>query len=252
MKVGLRFLSLDGLIRQREGVKKTLRGFVVEASLGKGGSKTGSTSVAVPAVQRYLENAGLGAAGDGLESFREARPLDERGNYQELGSLLGRVGRRALYEVLLASCRVVTSGDRGGKVGVQLLRVTADGAGLSTTAAAPAPGTGSGSGSGSGAHRSEPRDGIVRSAEYSVATEGIVGGSASSCGVGGGSRVPTGRGRGDKNSTIVVHIPPTTSDPATFPKSASEDRSESGDEKQEDEKEEDEEGKRKRNTLYVV
>ena len=235
IKAGLRFLSLDGLVRQRKGgVQKTLRGFVVQASLGNGGSKISSTSVDIPAVQSYLENAALGAAGDGLEAFREARPLDDRGNYRELNALLGRAGRRALYEALLASCRVLTSADGEGRIGVQLLRVNADGAGMTATATATAAGT--------GAHiRSKPRGGAIRSVGSSVATERGIEDPAASHGLGGGSRVvPTRRG-GDKNSPIVVRIPPATSGPATSPKTPCKDASESGGEEQEGEEEEEEE-----------
>lgn len=230
-RVGLRILSLDGLIRQRGGIQKTLRGFVVEASLGDGGSKAASTSVAVSAVQDYLDKAGLGAADDGLQSFREAQALDERGNYQELNALLGRVGQRALFEMLLASCRVITSGDHGGKIGIQLLGANADGSGISATAAAAAHAPGL---------TSTPRDGPVRSAGSLLAKDGAIGGSATHA-VGGGSRATDGRG-GDRNSPIVVCIPPATSgDPATSPTLGSEDGSENRGEEEEEQEDEEEE-----------
>ncbi|CAM9648817.1 unnamed protein product [Ectocarpus sp. 4 AP-2014] len=155
MKVNLRFLSLDGLIRLHKGVRKTLQGFVVEATLATpyrtqnkggvvaksdgtvGGSsvEVASTSVAVPMVQEYLKNAkGTPAAGDravrspsALTPFREACPLDERGNYPEVNELLGHGGQRDLFQTLLGSCRVITppAGDADRIIGVQLLQVNA-------------------------------------------------------------------------------------------------------------------------------
>ncbi|CAN0472888.1 unnamed protein product [Ectocarpus sp. 12 AP-2014] len=155
MKVNLRFLSLDGLIRLHEGVKKTLQGFVVEAALATphrthnkggvaakndgtvGGSsvEVACTSVAVPMVQEYLKNAeGTPAVGDedvwspsALTPFREACPLDERGNYPEITELLGHGGQRDLFQTLLGSCRVITppAGGADRIIGVQLLQVNA-------------------------------------------------------------------------------------------------------------------------------
>lgn len=155
MKVNLRFLSLDGLIRHHDGVRKTLQGFVVEATLatpcrtfhkggvaaegdgavGGSGVEVASTSVPVPMVQEYLKNAeGTPAAGDeavtpssALTPFREARPLDERGNYPEINELLGQGGQRDLFQHLLGSCRVITppAGSADRIIGVQLLQVNA-------------------------------------------------------------------------------------------------------------------------------
>ncbi|CAN0000436.1 unnamed protein product, partial [Ectocarpus sp. 13 AM-2016] len=155
MKVNLRFLSLDGLIRLHEGVKKTLQGFVVEAALATshrthnrggvaaksdgtvGGSsvEVASTSVAVPMVQEYLKNTeGTPAAVDedvwspsALTPFREACPLDERGNYPEITELLGHGEQRDLFQTLLGSCRVITppAGGADRIIGVQLLQVNA-------------------------------------------------------------------------------------------------------------------------------
>ncbi|CAM9936757.1 unnamed protein product, partial [Ectocarpus fasciculatus] len=153
MKVNLRFLSLDGLIRFQAGIRKTLQGFVVEASLatphrtpikggvapesdgvvGGCGVNVASTSVAVPMVQEYLKNAEgtptagneTGTSSSALTQFREARPLDEWGNYREINELLEQDGQRDLFQTLLGSCRVITSpaGDADRIVGVQLLQV---------------------------------------------------------------------------------------------------------------------------------
>ncbi|CAM9444835.1 unnamed protein product [Ectocarpus sp. 13 AM-2016] len=170
MEVNLRFLSLDGLIRLHEGVKKTLQGFVVEAALATshrtrnkggvaaksdgtlGGSsvEVASTSVAVPMVQEYLKNTeGTPAAGDedvwspsALTPFREAYPLDERGNYPEITELLGHGGQRDLFQALLGSCRIITppAGGADRINSVQLLHVNAGlKLGISVTTADPTP-----------------------------------------------------------------------------------------------------------------
>ncbi|CAM9429549.1 unnamed protein product [Hapterophycus canaliculatus] len=153
-QVALRLSSLDGLVRESDGVRKTLRGFVVEAvpltEEGKHparscGGRTGSTAFAVPTVQEYLENkTGPATGGDELKlpsaalaPFREAHPLDDRGNYPEINALLGPSGRRGLFQALLGSCRVVVPGDPGGKIGVQPLRIEGgDGLSVSFTDAA--------------------------------------------------------------------------------------------------------------------
>ena len=261
-KVGLRFLSLDGLIRQRKGVQKTLRGFAVEASLfsprrrsssssgastaedlgvaGAGDGSIGSTSVPVSAVQEYLEKTELGGAGDGLGSFREARPLDNRGNYQEITALLGKIGQRALYQILLGSCRVLTSREGGGKVGVQLLQVNAGAAGLSVATTPP---------SEARAHdqerdgRSRPANGMRDCAGRSPRSPGfreeVIGDSAVAAGASGGPSVVAEQASGKKKQSVVVRMPPAQGCPSASPKtSICEDEDESGDENEEDEGEE--------------
>lgn len=294
--MSLRFLSLDGLIRQRDRVRKTLRGFVVEASLippcqnspsggsavedageagSSGSSRRGSSSVAVSTVQEYLQNFAASAAGDrlgpssALTPFRDAHPLDECGNFPEINELLGQVGQRDLYQTLLGSCRVVTSHDRWRKINVQLLRVNADGAGVSTYPAVPP---------GIGVHGPKPRHdhestakrgnhiapsngtqvGAGRSTGSPTAAKGNVGGAITSreggdgrdvlniggtCasntnngdGVSGGPSVTAGREAIEKNTSIVVRVPLAPSRPNDSPKAGSEEGSESGNEEQEDE-----------------
>ena len=126
-KVTLKCSSLDGLMRQQSRVRKTLLGFVVEASIaarplipGQSGDRVcSSSSVAVSAVQDFLETAARNIATN-LAPFREALPLDDRGNYTELTKLMGKAGQRELYQTLLESCRVITAVD--GAIGVELLR----------------------------------------------------------------------------------------------------------------------------------
>lgn len=143
--------SLDGLIRQDRRVQRTLRGFVVEvelvppsrASLNSNfhSNKKGRASVTatVSAVQDLLDNAtpseshGISTAtftddsvstldvSDNLQPFRDALPLDNRGNYPELRALLGREGQRQLLESLLGSCRVEL--ENSNVVGVTLVKL---------------------------------------------------------------------------------------------------------------------------------
>lgn len=126
-KVTLKCSSLDGLMRQQGRVRKTLQGFVVEASVtarrhsaGEGGDRVcSSSSVAVSAVQDFLETSARNIA-TSLAPFREAPPLDDRGNYPELTKLMGKAGQRELYQTLLGSCRMITAVD--GAIGVDLLQ----------------------------------------------------------------------------------------------------------------------------------
>lgn len=142
-RIKLKCFSLDGLVRQRRRVQRTLRGFIVQArlvssrrtpsnsELHNGSQGKASISVPVSAVQALLDNAPpIRSHGktntapladdedsvlyipDTLRLFREAVPLDDRGNYPALGTLLGYEGQRQLYEFLLASCRLEL-GDAG-------------------------------------------------------------------------------------------------------------------------------------------
>lgn len=148
-RLALRLSSLDGLARGDDGVRKTLRGFVVEAkpvtAEGKraarsGGGRTGYAAFSVPTVQKYLESkmgpatAGgeLGLPSAALASMLETHPLDGRGNYPDINALLGQPGQRALFQSLLGSCRVVVPSDIDSRIAVQPLR-TEDGDGLSAS-----------------------------------------------------------------------------------------------------------------------
>lgn len=145
--VSLQCSSLDGLVRQRGRVRKTLRGFVVHAARlpsrrtalsphggdqgggNRDGSRVAGTHLTVSSVQAFVNEATTVSASNCasnsaslLKSFREASPLDDEGNYPELGTLMGLEGQRHLHQILLGSCRVVLSGGSpGGGVGVELL-----------------------------------------------------------------------------------------------------------------------------------
>ncbi|CAM9287728.1 unnamed protein product, partial [Laminaria digitata] len=142
-KVSLKCSSLDGLMRQQGRVRKTLQGFVVEASIaaarphngtGEGADRVCSSSVAVSVVQDFLETSARNLAEASLAPFMDAPPLDDRGNYPELNALMGKAGQRDLYQTLLGSCRVVTAVD--GAIGVEFLQGNT-GLGMSATVATP-------------------------------------------------------------------------------------------------------------------
>ncbi|CAM9372816.1 unnamed protein product [Ectocarpus sp. 6 AP-2014] len=282
IKVNLRFLSLDGLIRFHEGIRKTLQGFVVEATLATphrthnkggvaaksdgtvGGSsvEVASTSVAVPMVQEYLKNAeGRPAAGDeavrspsALTSFREACPLDERGNYPEINELLGQGEQRDLFQTLLGSCRVITppAGGADRIIGVELLQVNAGlKLGISVTTAnatllearthdrpkppSPQPSHGRPEATAMYGNGSSPTSGLMAETGRSTAG-GVVGSSPTGQHTGGGGSHARshgdfgeggGEGRGRKPS-IHIRMPTPTRPPST-PRTEPEDISESGD-----------------------
>lgn len=150
-RINLKCFSLDGLLRQRRRLQRTLRGFIIQARLLSSCPPPSnrkvhnshpcriSVSVPVPEVQALLDNpppiksrgkidtAALANCEDSvldtsnsLPLFREAVPLDCRGNYPALGTLLEGEGRRQLYEFLLGSCRVKL-GD-AGLVGVAIVK----------------------------------------------------------------------------------------------------------------------------------
>lgn len=143
-KVTLKCSSLDGLMRQQGRVRKTLQGFVVEASIasrphsaGEGADRVSSSSVAVSVVQDFLEESSSRNVGTRLTRFREAIPLDDRGNYPELTALMEKADQRDLYQTLLGSCRVVTTID--GAIGVEFPRINT---GLGMSAIVETPGVG--------------------------------------------------------------------------------------------------------------
>lgn len=131
--VGLKCFSLDGLARQRGHVRRTLQGFVVEASVDPrhvspicgaaqrsvsvpNGARKTSASVIVSAVQAFLKensteteesNGRTETCSPSLIPFRDANPLDgEETHFPEIDALLSQTGLRHLLQALLESCRV--------------------------------------------------------------------------------------------------------------------------------------------------
>lgn len=147
-EVILQCLSLDGLLRQHQQVHKTLRGFVVEASLtprrkpkrphamdGRGKDcPISSAYVTVIALQNFLCTTGIEGSSD-LAMLRGAHDLDGQGNYPDLGTLLSKRGQRDLCQILLGSSQVLV---REGTISVRILNTNADGGfGLSAIIATP-------------------------------------------------------------------------------------------------------------------
>lgn len=136
-EVILKCLSLDGLTRKQEGVQKTLRGFTVEVSFSPQRTRNmgGSSSVTVCSVQQFLKTT-VSRLDTPLGPFREIPPLDQDGNYPEIGAIIGTTGQSDLYRVLLGSCKVAIANNG---ITVKLLqRGSGDGSqGMSATIAVP-------------------------------------------------------------------------------------------------------------------
>lgn len=147
-EVILQCLSLDGLLRQHQQVHKTLRGFVVEASLtprrkplrphamdGRGKDcSTSSSYVTIIALQDFLCTSGIEGGSD-IALLRGAHDLDGQGNYPDLDTLLSKRGQRDLCQILLGSSQVLV---KEGTISVSVLNTNADGGlGLSAVIATP-------------------------------------------------------------------------------------------------------------------